>query len=77
MEKSSNYAEDADVSKLCGSAPTHPARCPEISQANKTTELCFFLVYFYSLLWFPACSLVFFTFSIENSGVYFQGNRSV
>ena len=26
--KSSDYAEDAEVSKLCGSASPHPVRCP-------------------------------------------------
>ena len=37
VKKSSDYAEHADVSELCGSAAPHPVRC---------TEWCF---YYYTL----------------------------
>lgn len=38
-EKSSNYAEDADVNKLCGSAPLHPVRCPKKMNENETWQI--------------------------------------
>ena len=30
-EKCRRDAEDAEVAKLCGSAPPHPVRCPDLS----------------------------------------------
>ena len=30
-EKCAKDAEDAEVGELCGSAPPHPVRCPDIS----------------------------------------------
>ena len=31
VEKYPKDAEDAEVGELCGSAPPHPVRCPELS----------------------------------------------
>ena len=34
VEQSSDYAEDADVSKLHGSAHLHPVKCPDMASLN-------------------------------------------
>lgn len=58
-EKSSNYAEDADVNKLRGSAPLHPVRCPEKKEwgRNLTNFVAFWhflmkFIYFSKEKWY-------------------------